>query len=65
MSETISLPTTWEIKHTDPAFPGQVLIKVLGAGTATVHIMTFEREVFLDFAEQIDQVAKAMRQGVV
>jgi hypothetical protein len=65
MTTKIELKTTWEIRHSDPAFPGQVVIRTLSAGLPTVQIMTFTREVFLDFADQIGGVADAIRRGDV
>jgi hypothetical protein len=62
---TVGIPTTWDIRHTDAAFPDQVVIRVLGAGQPTIQILVFPRDVFLQFAEQIEQVATGIRQGLI
>jgi hypothetical protein len=63
LADQIKLPTTWQIRYTDPIAPGQIVLQVLN--DAGIQTFVFERAVFLDFAHQVGTVAAALRQGTI
>jgi hypothetical protein len=65
MPDSVRLNTTWEIRHTDPIAPGEVVLRVLSGSTGTVNVLAFPRPIFLEFAAQIQQTADAIRAGTV
>jgi hypothetical protein len=65
MPDSVRLDTTWEIRHTDPIAPGEVVIRFLSVSTGAAQVMAFPRPLFLEFADQIQQTAQAIRLGLV
>jgi hypothetical protein len=63
MPDKITLPTTWEIRHTDPIAPGSIVLRVLN--DAGIQTFVFERNIFLEFTGQCSVIAAAIRQGTI
>lgn len=61
MADSIRLPTTWRILYKEPYAPDTVMIQSLGTGSATLQTMSFSYPVFLEFADQIAEVASILR----
>lgn len=63
MSDSITLPTTWELRHSDPIAPDQIVLRALN--DAGIQTITFPREVYLKFADQVATLAAAIRAGTI